>query len=106
MRLAPGRPARGRNSHHVGRTLRANAHRLAGREVVLFGSRARGRAKPRSDFDLGVVGDRPPPLADFHAIEDMLDARPTLYRIDWVDLGGVGSRFRERALRDPQVIYG
>jgi predicted nucleotidyltransferase len=41
--------------------LRANAARLEGRKVVLFGSRARGEARPRSDFDLGVMGDQPMP---------------------------------------------
>ena len=87
-------------------TMRANAQRLAGHQVVLFGSRAQGKAKPRSDFDVGVVGEEPLPLADFYAIEDMLDELPTLYRIDWVDFARVGERFREQALRDVEVIYG
>ena len=40
-------------------------HRLGGRRVVVFGSRARGDAKPRSDFDIGVIGETPLPLEDF-----------------------------------------
>ena len=55
---------------------------------------------------MGVVGDTPLPLADFYAIEDVLDELPTLYRIDWVDLASVNERFRERALRQVEVIYG
>lgn len=86
-------------------TLRANAHRLGGHKVVLFGSRAQGNARSRSDFDLGVVGDTPLPLVDFFAIEDMLDALPTLYRIDWVDFARVGERFRTQALKKAEVIY-
>jgi len=86
-------------------TMRANASRLGGRQVVLFGSRAQGKAKPRSDFDLGVVGDTPLPLADFFAIEDMLDELPTLYRIDWVDFARVSERFRTQALKRVEVIY-
>ncbi|MGA7979793.1 MAG: nucleotidyltransferase domain-containing protein [Chromatiaceae bacterium] len=86
--------------------LRSNADRLVGRKVVLFGSRAQGIAKSRSDFDLGVVGDTPLPLDDFYAIEDMLDALPTLYRIDWVDFARVSERFREQALRHAEVIHG
>lgn len=74
--------------------MRTNTNRLGGRQVVLFGSRAQGKAKSRSDFDLGVVGDTPLPLVDFFAIEDMLDELPTLYRIDWVDLARVSERFR------------
>lgn len=86
-------------------TLRAAGVRLGGRKVVLFGSRARGKARPRSDFDIGVVGSSPLPLADFYAIEDMLDELPTLYRIDWVDFARTTERFRERALKDVEVLY-
>lgn len=85
--------------------MRANTNRLGGRRVVLFGSRAQGKAKSRSDFDLGVVGDTPLPLADFVAIEDMLDELPTLYRIDWVDLARVSERFRSQALQKAEVIH-
>jgi len=86
-------------------TMRANSNRLGGRQVVLFGSRAQGKAKSRSDFDLGVVGDTPLPLADFFAIEDMLEELPTLYRIDWVDFARVSERFRKQALQNAEVIY-
>lgn len=83
-----------------------NAERLRGRRVLLFGSRASGKARPRSDFDLGVMGDEPLPLEDFYAIEDQLDALPTLYKIDWVDLNRASPRFRERALRQTETLYG
>ncbi len=85
--------------------LRANAHRLLGHKVVLFGSRATGRARERSDYDLGVVGDVPLPLEDFYAIEDALEALPTLYRIDWVDLMRTDERFRARSLREAEILY-
>lgn len=85
--------------------MRANTNRLGGRQVVLFGSRAQGKAKSRSDFDLGVIGDTPLPLVDFFAIEDMLNELPTLYRIDWVDLARVSERFRSQALQKVEVIH-
>jgi predicted nucleotidyltransferase len=78
---------------------------LGGRQVVLFGARAGHRAKPRSDFDLGVLGPPLPPR-DFSAIEDMLENLPTLYRIDWVDLSRAEPRFVERTLREHRVIHG
>lgn len=84
---------------------RANAHRLQGLKVVLFASRATGRAREHSDYDLGVVGDVPVPLEDFHAIEDALEALPTLYRIDWVDLMRTDERFRARALKEAETLY-
>lgn len=86
-------------------TMRANADRLSGHKVFLFGSRARGDAKSRSDFDLGVMGHAPLPLEDFYAIEDMLDGLPTLYRIDWVDFARASERFRTEALRSTKVLY-
>lgn len=79
---------------------------LAGHHVVLFGSRARGDASVRSDFDLGVDGDAPLELDRFFAIEDQLESVPTLYKIDWVDLRRVSPEFRARALRHCEVVYG
>ena len=91
--------------HMIVATLRAASMRLGRRKVVLFGSRARDKARPRSDFDIGVIGGDPLPLVDFYAIEDMLDELPTLYRIDWVDFARTTDRFRERALKNVEVLY-
>ena len=73
--------------------------------VLLFGSRARGDAKPRSDFDLAVDGDEPLAISKFYEIEEALDALPTLYRFDWVDLAKVNARLREEAIKSARVIY-
>jgi predicted nucleotidyltransferase len=78
---------------------------LRGYKIVLFGSRAAGRAGPRSDFDIGVIGERPMPLDVFFQIEDKLEALPTLYSIDWVDLSRALPAFRENALKEASVIY-
>jgi predicted nucleotidyltransferase len=86
-------------------SLRIAAAHLKGHRVVLFGSRARGNSKPRSDFDLGVIGDTPLPLEDFYAVEDLLESLPTLYRFDWVDLARTSKRFRDAALSSMEVIY-
>lgn len=82
-----------------------NATRLRGHRVFLFGSRATGDAKSHSDFDIGVIGDKPLPLAAFFAIEDQLDDLPTLYKIDWVDFNRVSPRFRERATQQMEVVH-
>ncbi len=86
-------------------TLREAASRLGHRKVFLFGSRALGRAKDRSDFDVGVMGDEPMPLEDFYAVEELIEALPTLYRIDWVDLARVSERFRTAALEHAEILY-
>jgi predicted nucleotidyltransferase len=85
--------------------LRQMAKLLGNRKVYLFGSRAGGRAKSRSDFDIGVLGDEPLPLRDFYAVEEALDELPTLYRIDWVDLNRAPAAFRERAMTSAEVLY-
>ncbi len=81
------------------------APQLQGYKVLLFGSRAAGKAGPRSDFDLGVLGTTPMPLNMFYQIEDKLEALPTLYKIDWVDLNRVADEFRQRALQHAEVLY-
>ena len=81
------------------------APQLQGYKVFLFGSRAAGKARSRSDFDLGVLGATAMPLDRFYQIEDKLDALPTLYRIDWVDLNRVADEFRKRALERAELLY-
>lgn len=51
------------------------------REAYLFGSRAKGTATARSDFDLAVIG-----VLDFDALEEAIDEIPTLYSFDIVNM--------------------
>ena len=74
--------------------------------VYLFGSRANGTARERSDFDLGIYGDTPVSLKTYYQLADFLESLPTLYRIDWVDLNRVTDAFRDNALQNAKVIYG
>ena len=78
---------------------------LAGWTVVLFGSRADGTARDRSDFDIGIVGPGPLPLKTFFRIEDRLDHLDTLYKLDWIDLNRADESFRDEALRHAEVLY-
>lgn len=79
---------------------------LAGVQVVLFGSRARGTARPRSDFDLGLLGPRPVSALLIDRIQDELEALPTLVRFDLVDLARANPDFRAAALADAEVLLG
>lgn len=87
------------------RALEPFAPQLAGYRVFLFGSRAAGHARPRSDFDVGVMGSQPLPVKLYSDIEDAFDALPTLYRIDWVDFNQVSPSFRERAMQHTKILY-
>lgn len=78
---------------------------LKGYKIVLFGSRASGSANQRSDFDIGVIGDKTLPLETFSAIQDALEQLPTLYKIDWVDLMKVDRDFLKLAFENTKVIY-
>jgi predicted nucleotidyltransferase len=78
---------------------------LAGRRVVLFGSRATGKPKPRSDFDIGIEGGPPLSAKTFQHFVDRLEEIDTLYPIDLVDLQTVPERFRQNAMKQVKVIY-
>lgn len=64
------------------------AHRLRGRRyrLWLFGSRARGEASPRSDYDLALWTDPPLDLATLAALREELEALPMLQKVDLVEL--------------------
>jgi predicted nucleotidyltransferase len=86
-------------------TLREAAAELSGYRVVLFGSRARGQAGTRSDFDIGVLGHEPLPLGVFFRLAECFERLPTLYSIDWVDLQRTSQAFRQSALQQAITLY-
>jgi len=78
---------------------------LQGHKVILYGSRAQGKARPRSDFDIGIWGIEPLPLGVFYKLEDMMEELPTLYKIDLVDLNRTSEKFQQQALRHVEILY-
>lgn len=88
----------------IGDLLRQFASELHGRRVFLFGSRAAGTARERSDFDIGIDGPTPLPSAVKFRIEDRLEQLPTLYKIDVVDFATVSSAFRQYALQHTEDL--
>lgn len=51
------------------------------KEVILFGSRAKGTARERSDIDIAVAG-----VKNFEALVEEVENLPTLYSIDIVNI--------------------
>ena len=72
------------------------------RLLVLFGSRARGDARERSDWDLGYLAG---PGMDADALLlDVVNALGT-DRVDLVDLARAGGQVRFRAARDGRPLH-
>jgi predicted nucleotidyltransferase len=69
-------------------------------QVFLFGSRARGDARERSDWDIGILGAEEVPGHVLEAIHADLEELPTLHRFDVVDLHSTSDSFRTHALKE------
>jgi predicted nucleotidyltransferase len=74
-------------------------HLPAGYQAVLFGSRATGKASPRSDWDIGLLGPKPLRSRLVGDIREELEEMQTLHTFDLVDLTTVPDYFRKSALR-------
>ena len=51
------------------------------KEVILYGSRARGTAQERSDIDIAVAG-----VSDFELLAEKIEDLPTLYSVDLLNM--------------------
>jgi predicted nucleotidyltransferase len=72
------------------------------RLFILFGSRARGDATPRSDWDFAYLAD--PPFDPDRLRADLVATLRT-EQIDLVDLRRAGGLVRFRAARDGVVLF-
>jgi len=75
-------------------------------KIILYGSRARGDNRERSDIDLAIDC----PLAstkDWHRIIDIIEDADTLLGIDCIRLDGLAKNnpLKEAILRDGVVLY-
>ena len=51
------------------------------KEVILYGSRAKGTARDRSDIDIAVTG-----VHDFDQLVEQVEDLPTLYTVDLLNM--------------------
>lgn len=72
--------------------------------ILLYGSRARGGAASRSDYDLAIDA---PDLSeeDWDKIYWMVEDAETLYKIDCVWLQKSSHALRHNILRDAKVLF-
>ena len=72
--------------------------------IILFGSRARGDARDRSDIDIAVEA----PSADIRAwdrIAETVDQAPTLLRLDLVRLDTAAPELLDEISEEGIVVY-
>ncbi len=74
-------------------------HLPEGYQAVLFGSRATGKARLRSDWDIGLLGPKPLRGAIVQRIRFDLEDMRTLHSFEVVDLMKTAEFFRKAALR-------
>lgn len=75
--------------------------------AVLFGSFAKGAAHSTSDIDIAVWPGRGWTVRDWDALQDDLEALPTLKKWDIVRMNGLVSPMLKEAIdRDGIVLYG
>lgn len=86
------------------RLVRALAQRPSVREVWLFGSRARGDARERSDIDLAVDASGASER-EWIDIWTLVDEAPTLLPIDLVRLDRAPEELRASILKDGRRLY-
>ena len=67
------------------------------RDVILFGSRAKGTAHEKSDFDIAVSG-----VKDIEELREQIEQIPTLYSFDVVNL----DECRNQLLKEDIAQYG
>jgi predicted nucleotidyltransferase len=77
---------------------------LAPRQIILFGSRGKGKSHKGSDFDFAVDQDRPPTNKE-RAIFDEIEQAAGLYDVDIVYLNEVDVVFKELIVKIGKVIY-
>ena len=86
------------------KTLQIFKSHLNPRRVILFGSRAKGKAAPASDFDWAV--DCPPvDAAHKRRISEAIEQISGLYKTDVVYLTEVDEDFRQIILLTGKVCY-
>lgn len=72
------------------------------RDVMVFGSRSQGVAKPFSDLDLAIMGDHPVPLSVRAELAHAFDESLLPFKVDVVDWASLSASFQ--GVIAPQLV--
>lgn len=78
---------------------------LQPRRIILFGSRAKGSARPGSDIDLAVAGGKVPTFREERKLREELDRLAGIYSVDLVFLQQTDDTFRAMTEETGKVLY-
>ena len=67
-------------------------------KVFIFGSRATGKARKFSDYDIGIEGKKPIAWETMALVKEMFEESDLPFKVDLVDFSLVSDKFRETAL--------
>ncbi len=67
--------------------------------VFVFGSRATNKAKRFSDYDIGIIGEKPLPWHLLAEIKEAFEESDLPYKIEIVDFTNVSRNFKKIALK-------
>ncbi|RTZ72028.1 MAG: nucleotidyltransferase domain-containing protein [Gammaproteobacteria bacterium] len=79
--------------------------RLQPQKIILFGSRARGSARPGSDIDLAVKGGNLPGFREERKLREELDRLAGMYSVDLVFLEQSDEAFRAMVEETGKILY-
>lgn len=77
---------------------------LTGCKVYLFGSRATGRYREESDFDIGVLAPRDI-SRELSIAREMLEESDIPFTVDLVDLSAASPEFAEQVQREGILLW-
>lgn len=77
---------------------------LKPRRILLFGSRARGKNNPGSDFDIALDGKKVD-VREMRELKEKLEEITGLYKVDIIFLESVDKEFKDIILRRGKILY-
>jgi predicted nucleotidyltransferase len=89
----------------VQRLVQELVRRVQPKKVVLFGSRAAGKARKTSDFDFAVYFDSIQSEAFSRFVVDADETLETLLKIDWVNAAQCSNEMSQSILTTGITIY-